>query len=178
MNDPTELECARADVVFDPYNQPFFKQSEFVRAQATGARSIDWLPQIDVNLLIALNILRTEVGHPIMISPAAGSIGRPNGRKASDHYCNSVEGIKVRALDVMPYTIAHHTKRPLNREQAFRFAMTAVASGINAIGIYPQWKPFAGFHLGVREQTNVSTWGRVSDRYTSFIDGLDTWGIS
>lgn len=169
------------ETAFFPYNQPFFKQHEFVRPECSDGKSINWLTLIDVELLKALNIIRTEVGHPIMISPAAGSIGRPSGPSGSDHYCNLEEGIFVRAIDVMPYvwilpSLVSSDKRALTREEAHRFGMTAVKWGINAIGIYPGWKPFPGFHLGIREQERLNTWGRVKESYTSFLEALDTLG--
>jgi len=171
----------------------YFKPEEFERRTARDAPLVNWWQFLDPDVVYALDKLRHTYGNPIIISPADGTIGRVGKENFySDHYCDvdSDPPRLVRALDVMPIVITQNEARAgLAREQAFRISLAAIGAGFNAIGLYPHWKPYPGFHLGIRRGTvtmpaSTSLWGNVktkiaqditSSEYVTASDALLAW---
>jgi len=123
----------------------YFKPSEF------GV----WWPQMDSNLLTGLDEFRHELGKPVSISPANGSLGRVG---ASNSYHNVAKHGKVMAADVMfPWADEDDLK-----------AIYEVAKSIKkfgGIGVYPHWQPYVGLHLDTRPISvhNPATWAGLDD---------------
>jgi hypothetical protein len=111
----------------------YFKPSEF------GAS----LPFLNINLLKKLDLFRERLGRSVIISPAAGALIRPAGSNESQHIIGN-------AADIM-----------LPKGPDLKTAYdVAKAVGFTGVGVYPDWKPYAGLHLDVRNGTFVS-WAGV-----------------
>ena len=106
-----------------------FKEKEFK----------SWFSNMSLPLLAGLEEFREVLQEQIMVSPAYGAIGRKLGASASQH--NIERWGEVRAIDVMfPRTdiaVAYNIARGLEL--------------FSGIGVYPDWNPFSGLHLDVRE---------------------------
>lgn len=107
---------------------------DYFTAKEFGA----WWPIIDSRLLIALDQFRAALGAPVVISPAAGSIGRVGSdAKHSQHFAlNGVTAIDVLIPENISLEHAYHVARSLG-----------VFTGL---GVYPHWSPRHGLHLDVR----------------------------
>lgn len=89
------------------------------------------LPFMSFGVLDRLGTFEENLNHPIIISPASGTLFRPGDE--GDHGSGN-------AIDIM---------LPQGPDLKTAFDC-AVASGFNAVGIYPHWKPYPGMHLGIR----------------------------
>ena len=148
----------------------YFSRSEFDRA------GVNWFESMSERLLFAVDLLRyrwsgyTGEDARIIISPHPKALGRWDGPDVvSDH--NIDKWGKVYGMDVFPEYVTHG-------EDIDAFRVLAVDSGITAIGVYPNFRPSIGFHLGVRPGRaygDPATWGAV------MVDGKQaytTWGAA
>jgi uncharacterized protein YcbK (DUF882 family) len=108
-----------------------------------------WWPDMSTELLTKLDEFRHRLGVPVIISPAAGSLGRNDGLSTSQH--NIDLWGEVRAVDVM-FT-------GVNLETAYQIAKDI---GFTGIGAYPDWQPTQGMHLDVR-QTPLALWAGIKE---------------
>lgn len=121
-----------------------------------------WFPIMDTEFLIMLDDFRREVGQPVYVSPAPGSLGRPDDI-GSQHLPNPL----LNAADLM-------SAAPLETLHS-----AALKIGFTGIGLYPDWKPDHGIHLDTRTDrspNNPATWsafnsfditlGRTTQKYT------------
>lgn len=120
-----------------------------------------WLNRIHPALLFALDVLRDTLNAPVVISPAAGSLGRRLGGSKSLHNTD-VFGM-VYAADVL-LPMAWGVGEGFDAARNLRL--------FSGIGVYPFWKPRPGLHLDVRHLSAVNpskgatplrpaTWGAV-----------------
>jgi hypothetical protein len=107
----------------------YFNESEFGQ----------WWPYMSTELLTKLDEFRHRLGFPVIISPAAGSLGRNLGYTDTSQHNIDMWG-EVRAVDVM-------FSNTIDLEHAYNIAK---AVGFTGIGAYPDWKPNHGLHLDVR----------------------------
>ena len=108
-----------------------------------------WYPLMNNEFLFMLDDFRREVGEPVYISPALGSLGRPDAPN-SQHFPNP----EIRAADLM-------SKAPL--EKLYSAARTV---GFTGIGLYPDWQPDHGIHVDNRSNrsaSNPATWSAYKD---------------
>lgn len=120
-----------------------------------------WANMIHPALVFALDVLREKLGAPVVISPAAGSLGRRLALSSSLHNVD-VHGT-VHAADVL---------LPMAWGAAGGFEAARELRLFSGIGVYPFWKPRAGLHLDVRHLSprnpskgamprTPATWGAV-----------------
>ncbi len=110
----------------------YFKNSEF------GV----WFPLMNPELLKGLDVFREALNSPIIVSPAHGSMGRLYN-PASQHFPRPL----VNAIDVMiPKADLYEAYKTVRRIEIF-----------SGIGVYPNWKPYKGFHLDMRESRDAGT---------------------
>ena len=133
------------------YMPRFFARREF------GA----WVNRIHPALLFALDVLRDTLNAPVVISPAAGSLGRRLGGSSSLHN-----------VDVFGMVYAADVLLPLSWGVEEGFDAARNVRLFSGIGVYPFWKPRPGLHLDVRHLSAVNpskgatplspaTWGAV-----------------
>ena len=133
------------------YMPRFFAPREF------GA----WVNRIHPALLFALDVLRDTLNAPVVISPAAGSLGRRLGGSSSLHN-----------VDVFGMVYAADVLLPLSWGVEEGFDAARNVRLFSGIGVYPFWKPRPGLHLDVRHLSAVNpskgatplspaTWGAV-----------------
>lgn len=142
-----------------------------------------WWPWMCPGLVAGLDVLRGELGVPLEISPANGSLGRLAGSEGSLHNVER-HGLCYAADVLIP------ASWPV--DDAFYLAQRLkIFSGI---GVYPFWKPRAGLHLDMRHLAPQnptpgvvprapSTWGAVRDKfgkqiYVTAAEALAKWGES
>lgn len=142
-----------------------------------------WWPWMCPGLVAGLDVLRGELGVPLEISPAKGSLGRYEGGEGSLHNVER-HGLCYAADVLIP------ASWPV--DDAFYLAQRLkIFSGI---GVYPFWKPRAGLHLDMRHLAPQnptpgvvplapSTWGAVRDKfgkqiYVTAAEALVRWGES
>ena len=111
------------------YVPRFFAPQEF------GA----WVNRVHPALLLALDVLRETLNSPVVISPAAGSLGRRLGGSSSLHN-----------VDVFGMVYAADVLLPMAWGVAEGFEAARELRLFSGIGVYPFWKPRAGLHLDVR----------------------------
>ena len=120
-----------------------------------------WLNQVHPALLFALDVLRYTLGSPVVISPAAGALGRRLGMSNSLHN-----------VDVFGMVFAADVLLPLSWGVAEGFDAARNVRLFSGVGVYPFWKPRPGLHLDVRHLSAVNpskgatplrpaTWGAV-----------------
>ncbi|MFQ3229721.1 hypothetical protein [Reinekea sp.] len=110
-----------------------------------------WWPLMSIDLLLKLDQFRHEIGRPVMISPAMGALGRV-GAGTSRH--NVTKWGEVQAADIMfPGATVEDLK------EYFEVAKRI----FGGVGVYPDWKPSAGFHVDVRP--NSASWSGVMVGY-------------
>lgn len=132
----------------------YFKEDEFQ----------GWADQLAPQLKDQLDQLRARSGHPIMVSPEEGAVGREYGpehpKYASRH--NVERWGEVQAVDVMPYKEGPNGEpRGLTAAEREAFYREAKAVGFGGIGVYPQARPYPMFHLDVRpmgDDGEPATW--------------------
>ncbi len=99
-----------------------------------------WFDAMNPDLLERLDRFRRLLDAPVMVSPAAGALGRHLGPDSNSQHNVDVWD-EVRAVDVMPH---------LPIEEMSRAFDLAVEAGFTGIGLYPDWRPQWGMHLDVR----------------------------
>ena len=120
-----------------------------------------WVNRVHPALLFALDVLRDTLGAPVVISPAAGSLGRRLGGSSSLHN-----------VDVFGMVYAADVLLPLSWGVAEGFDAARNVRLFSGIGVYPFWKPRPGLHVDVRHLSAVNptkgatplkpaTWGAV-----------------
>jgi hypothetical protein len=109
----------------------YFSESEFR----------GWFRHLHKDMLPMLNKLRHEWGHPIIISPAGGSVGRRDSTK-SRHNVNYWGSVK--AVDIFPRGVDY------DHAKALEFFQLARKVGFNGIGVYPTYYPSIMFHVDIR----------------------------
>ena len=120
-----------------------------------------WANMIHPAQLFALDVLREKLGSPVVISPAAGSLGRRLGGSSSLHNVD-VHGT-VHAADVL-LPVWWGVEEGFDAARDLRL--------FSGIGVYPFWKPRPGLHVDVRHLSAVNptkgatplkplTWGAV-----------------
>ena len=120
-----------------------------------------WANRVHPALLFALDVLRETLGSPVVISPAAGSLGRRRGGSSSLHN-----------VDVFGMVYAADVLLPMAWGVAEGFEAARNVRLFSGIGVYPFWKPRAGLHVDVRHLSAVNpskgatplrpaTWGAV-----------------
>lgn len=120
-----------------------------------------WVNRVHPALLLALDVLRDTLNSPVVISPAAGSLGRRLGGSSSLHN-----------VDVFGMVYAADVLLPMAWGVAEGFEAARELRLFSGIGVYPFWKPRAGLHLDVRHLSAVNptkgatpltpaTWGGV-----------------
>lgn len=133
------------------YMPRFFAPHEF------GA----WLNRVHPALLFALDVLRDTLNAPVVISPAAGALGRRLGGSSSLHN-----------VDVFGMVYAADVLLPSSWGVAEGFDAARNVRLFSGIGVYPFWKPWPGLHVDVRHLSAVNptngatplkpaTWGAV-----------------
>ena len=125
---------------------------------------IDYL---SYGLLTRLGRFRTIYGKRVEISPAPGSIKRFD-TGSIDH--DSGNGIDVMLPDCESLAELAQAQK------------TAFDAGFEAVGIYPDWRPFMGLHLGFRpsREKNHASWGALKiggvQKYMSAAEALANRG--
>lgn len=121
----------------------YFEPSEFGR----------WWPLMDSDLLKKLDKFRELWGRAVVISPAAGALGRYAGDSGSYH--NIDKWGAVRAVDVFP--------RGLTTANAAGAVAAAEAAGFGGIGVYTDTMPSMMIHLDNR--SGRGRWSRINKKY-------------
>ncbi|TXR52066.1 hypothetical protein [Reinekea thalattae] len=106
-----------------------------------------WWPNMDDDLLYRLDAFREEIGRAIIVSPAAGALGRLG---SGNSYHNVLTWGKVRAVDVM---------FPNATEDDLKGYYAVAVEYFGGVGVYPDWLPYAGFHLDNRDTS--ATWSGI-----------------
>ena len=120
-----------------------------------------WVNRIHPALLFAMDVLRDMLGSCLVISPAAGSLGRRLGGSKSLHN-----------VDVFGMVYAADVLLPLAWRVGEGFEAARDLRLFSGIGVYPFWKPRPGLHLDVRHLSAMNptngatpltpaTWGAV-----------------
>lgn len=118
-----------------------FQPEFFVEEEFRG-----YANQLNPVLLQKLDEFAHNWGGSVIVSPAAGAIIRDDPTSQHHRFLGN-------AIDVMLPDMV--TKADANR--AINVAKNV---GFTGIGIYPDWLPYAGMHLDVREGSRA-TWGGV-----------------
>lgn len=132
-----------------PLKLEYFKPEEFQ----------GWFNQMSPELLRKLDILRDLWGKPIMVSPAAGGVGRNLGPDATTQH-NVDRWGEVRGVDIFP--------DGLNSVTAQHFRRLCREVGFTGIGIYNDTSPGWMAHVDVRADRTVNNpaeWARVGGKY-------------
>lgn len=111
----------------------------------------DWWPLMSTELLQKLDEFRHRLGVPVMISPADGALGRYLGPTSLSQHNVDMWG-EVRAADVMFSGV--------DLETAYQVAKDV---GFTGIGAYPDWNPYPGLHLDVR-QAPLALWSGIKEQ--------------
>jgi len=123
-----------------------------------------WFPLMNPDLLVKLDQLREAWGEPIIISPAVGALGRVMSSSAESQH-NVIKWGSVNAADIMPQTIFNGERVSLSQSQLLFFYNLCVDVGFTGVGVYPDWLPFAGFHVDVRADRvagSPATWAGIN----------------
>ena len=123
-----------------------------------------WWPLMNRDLLLKLDRFRELWGAPVVISKAAGSIGR-HGDGNSQH--NVDRWGEVRAVDVFPMVPDgaggfRYMSTSADRQRAYEVAIQA---GFTGIGLYTDTQPGNLLHVDNRPGDRVAQWSRVDGRY-------------
>lgn len=132
-----------------------------------------WGDQMSARQITMLDVLRFRLGRPMIVSPASGALGRNLG--PNDESAHNVDRWgEVLATDIFIPGIAY-------REQAEAVIDEARAIGFTGIGLYTDTK-YGGqdmpmFHFDCRPTRKMgtpATWGRVSRKYVSINQALQS----
>lgn len=114
----------------------YFAKREFERG------GVNWFERMDLRLLVLLDVFRHQWGRKVAISPHPSALGRELGQlELSDHNVD-LHG-RVMAADVLPEGMT-------TKDEAWRAISIATSIGFTSIGLYPDWQPTPGLHLGTR----------------------------
>ena len=94
---------------------------------------------VSIELINRLDRLWELLGGQIIVSPAAGSVVRRLGGNDTSQHNADRWGVS-RAADVMLVGVSLRDGYD-----------AAVAAGFTGIGVYPDWKPYHGLHVDVRD---------------------------
>lgn len=119
----------------------YFTESEFGQ----------WWPLMSTELLQKLDEFRHRLGVPVTISQANGSLGRELGPGSLSQHNVDMWG-EVRAADVMFTGVDLQTAYQIAKEVGF-----------TGIGAYPDWNPYPGLHLDVR-QAPLALWSGIKEQ--------------
>lgn len=144
----------------------YFSETEFTR----GGRN--WYPAMDPRLLVLLDVFRFRWGRRVAISAHPAALGRDLPlTELSDH--NVTLHKAVLAADVIPEGCS-------SRADLQRALSLATELGFTSIGIYPDWRPSPGLHLGVRRERrpgDPAVWGAIASddgqQYVTVSEALD-----
>ena len=131
----------------------------------------EWADDVSPRLVTMMDILRFQVGSPVIISPHPDSLGRELGR--SDLSAHNIDHWgEVLAAD---WFIPHVTTR--GAVEGVVDTMRKI--GFTGIGVYTDTvyngNPLPMFHGDVRPTESMgspATWGRVKGKYTSLIAAI------
>ena len=134
----------------------------------------NWFHAMHPWVLRGLDLFRHEWGRPVRISPHPKALGRREGSDVlSDH--NIDKWGRVLAADVMLEGME-------TESDAYSAYLLAERVGFTAIGLYRDWQPSPGFHLGVRPDRVLgkpAKWGAIradgKQVYVSLADVLEEW---
>lgn len=155
-----------------PVTLYYFGRNEFNRG------GVNWYERMDPRLLVLLDVFRHQWGAKVSISAHDAALGRELGpTKLSDHNVD-LHGVCL-AADVIPEGMTR-------RADAWRAVTTAAAVGFTAIGVYPDWLPGPGLHLGTRMSHRPGTpalWGAVrpeggSQQYVALHSAVDQFSLA
>jgi len=132
----------------------------------------EWHYLMSPRLLVMLDVLRHEVGTPIIISKHKDSLGRFLGKSNKSEHNYDHWG-EILAADCFLSGVYF-------RSQVENVVNVAKSIGFTGIGVYPEWtnnrgKPQCGFHFGVRPtriMSNPATWGVVGGKSVSLASAL------
>ena len=134
-----------------------------------------WWPFMSADLLLKLDALRERRGTPIIISSAAGALGRDDNEADTSQH-NILRWGEVRAVDFFATVPAEnergwdYIRDPYDRSKLYQ-DMRAV--GFTGIGIYTDTSPGNLAHGDVRQDRTASspaTWARVGGAYTGIAE--------
>jgi len=120
----------------------------------------EWYYKMNPVLLKLLDLYRMHLHKKIIISPSPNAIGRVDIVSNSQH--NVFKWGKVNAIDIMPI---NENGTGLSMPQLKQSFILAKNMGFTGIGVYPDWKPYPGLHLDVREDRYVgdpALWGAIN----------------
>ena len=133
----------------------------------------EWADDMSPRLVTMMDILRFQVGSPVIISPHPDSLGRELG-SASQSAHNIDHWGEVLAAD---WFIPHVTTR--GAVEGVVDTMRKI--GFTGIGVYTDTvyggKPLPMFHGDVRPNRKMGApaeWGRVNGKYTSLIAAIQS----
>lgn len=133
-----------------PLQLYYFGRAEFQRGE------VNWFDDMDQRLLVLLDAFRHQWGRKVVISPHPAALGRHgSATELSDHNI-TIHG-RVFAADVMPQGMT--TQSEVNHALLY-----ARRIGFTSIGVYPDWSPAPGLHLGTRPSRrpgDAAEWGAV-----------------
>lgn len=136
-----------------------------------------WWPFMSADLLQKLDALRERRGTPIIISTAAGALGRDDNQGDTSQH-NILRWGEVRAVDFFATVPAEnergwdYIRDPYDRSKLYQ-DMRAV--GFTGIGIYTDTTPGNLAHGDVRQDrsaSNPATWARINHNYTGIQEVL------
>jgi len=131
----------------------------------------EWWPDMDMRLLDGLDAFREALRAPVMISPAEGALGRHLGIRAASRH-NVDRWDTVQAVDIM----LPRGPDLRDKDDAMKVIDLAVDCGFGGIGVYLDWKPYAGLHLDIRPlkpDGSPATWTRIDGRYVALARAWD-----
>ena len=153
------------------YAGEYARKASRVRLRYFGPAEFgQWWPLMSDALLQKLDTFRHRWGQPVQISPAPGSLGRliPPGAPGFASQHNVTRWGEVRAADIMPLVLEpvgdEIRRRGMTRAELQRAAELAEAVGFRGIGAAPDWRPYPGLHVDVREdrrEGDPATWAEL-----------------
>jgi hypothetical protein len=110
---------------------------------------------IDDRLVVMLDRLRHEAGWPIIIHWAVGGAVDVDGTYGHADHSFHLASMGCKAVDFHFQTDA-----------PFRYQYYLVSKvGFAGVGIYPDWKPCAGFHVDLRPMVQTQRWSYRNGEY-------------
>lgn len=133
----------------------------------------DWSDDMSTRLVTMMDVLRFQVGSPIVISPHPDSLGRELGPNDQSAHNIDLWG-EVLASD---WFVPHVTTRAAVEDIVDRMRKI----GFTGIGVYTDTvylgEPLPMFHGDVRPTEDMgapATWGRVNGKYTSLMAAIQS----
>lgn len=144
-------------------HQEYFEQEEYR----------DWYDEMSPRLLTMDDVLRFQVGSPMVISPHPDSLGRSLG--AGDESTHNID--HWREVLANDFFFLHVTTRGAVEDVVDRMRKI----GFTGIGVYTDTvyngRPHPMFHGDVRPDRKMgapATWGRVKGKYTSLMAAIQS----